>query len=411
MKILFFGTPYEPDLGPGASLFTILCKELVKRGHLVTVIAPVPHYPTGRVSPEYRGRWIWKSFESGVNVIRIGLPSVDRNRFAMRILQMLCYQLGTSYIGISQRYDVVFACNPSLDIVLPFILLVILRNKPAVYSVYDVYPDVGIKLGIFRNKLIIKTVATLERLCLSHSSVIQIISHSFKPGLNALGVPDIKMSLVNLCVDTDSIFPLPRETSFARDHELTGYFNIMYAGNIGLSQGLELILDVANKLLDQKDIRFIFIGDGSGKKALQAQAGEMHLCNVEFFPFQPREKLSEVLACSDLSLVILRKGIGSDSLPSKTFSIMASGRPVLISVDEESEVSKLIRRAEAGLWVPPQDPDQLVEAILALKKDIPRCERFGQNGRKWVEKFHSPGYAAMQVEKNLLAAITSHTQK
>jgi colanic acid biosynthesis glycosyl transferase WcaI len=201
------------------------------------------------------------------------------------------------------------------------------------------------------------------------------------------------------------IQPLPKANSFAQKNSLNEQFVVLYAGNVGLSQGLEHILTAAEILVDQKDIQFVFVGDGAGREVLQSQSEQRQLKNVKFIPFQPREKLPEVLSCADVSLVILRRGIGSASLPSKTFSIMASGRPILVSVDEDSETKNMVKQADAGVWVPPDDPVKLAEAILTLKYDKALRERLGHNGRAWAEQHHSPQYAAEQFEKVLNEAI------
>jgi colanic acid biosynthesis glycosyl transferase WcaI len=376
------------------------------------VITTVPHYPSGKVPAAWRGKWIWRSSENGVEVLRIGLPSINRAHLSHRLLPIFVYQVRAAVASLGQRdYDVVLACGPFLAVLLPYAWSVSLRHKPAVYSVNDVYPDVGIKMGIFKHKLVISTVAALERFCLNHASVVQIISESFRPSLRNLGVPDTKMTLVYNWVDTDLIHPLSHDNAFAQEHGLTNHFVVSYAGNIGLSQGLEHLLDVAGLLADQKEIRFIFVGDGPGRELLQNQAKQSLLPNVQFIPYQPRERLPEVLACADVSLVVLRRGFGSNSLPSKTFSIMASGRPIVASVDEESETSKLVKRAEAGLCVPPEDPEKLAKAIINLKEDKELCERYGRNGRLWAEQHHSPQYAAEQFEKLFLEAITSHKSR
>jgi colanic acid biosynthesis glycosyl transferase WcaI len=219
------------------------------------------------------------------------------------------------------------------------------------------------------------------------------------------------MTLIYDWVDTELIRPLPKINSFTRENNLSERFVVLYAGNIGLSQGLETILSTAEMLADQKDIQFVFVGDGAGREVLQFQAKQRHLPNVQFNSYLPRERLPELLACADVSLVILRRGVGSDSLPSKTFSIMASGRPLIVSIDEESETWKLVKRAEAGVWVPPEDPSKLAEAILTLKQDKALCERLGQNGRVWAEQHHSPQYAAEQFEKLLFVAISSKNHR
>jgi len=399
---------YEPDLGPSAPLFTMLSKGLVKRGHHVTVITTVPHYPSGQVPTEFRGKLIWRSSEYGVEVIRIWVPSLNRKHLALRLVQFLCYQLGATIAGIGKKYDVVLAGNSALSVWLPFFWFVVLRKKPAIYSVYDVYPDIGVNLGIFRYKPVIMAVSSLERFCLTHATIVHIISDSFRQGLSALGVPDSKMVLVDVWVDTELIRPLAKENSFQLENTLNGQFVVLYAGNLGFSQGLEHILTAAEILADHKDIQFVFVGDGAGREYLQSQSRQQQLINVQFIPFQPREKLPEVLASADVSLVILRQDVGSASLPSKTFSIMASGRPILVSVDEDNETFNLINSTEAGLCVPPEDPSKLAEAILTLKNNKALRERLGRNGRIWVEQHHSPQFAAEQFEKLLFEAISSY---
>jgi colanic acid biosynthesis glycosyl transferase WcaI len=181
---------------------------------------------------------------------------------------------------------------------------------------------------------------------------------------------------------------------------------VLYAGNLGLSQALEHVLVVAQSLARRDEICFVFVGDGAAREQLVSQTAQMELPNVRFIPFQPRERLPEVLATADVSLVTLQRGIGTGSLPSKTFSILASGRPVLVSVDAGSETWRLVERAKAGLCVPPECPSALAEAILTLKGDKKLRERLGRSGRKWAEDQHSPQAAAEQFEELLLKAVT-----
>lgn len=405
MRILIFGGHYEPDLGPSAPIFTMLCRNLVRLGHQVTMLTMVPHYPSGRVPREYQGKWLWKEDDQGVEVIRIGLPSVDRAKLPQRMFQYLAYQIGATLAGLGKKYDVVFSGSPSISIWLPFTVLVTLRGKPAVYSVYDVYPSVGIKLGIFRHKLIIDLVSRLERSCLDNAMLVRIISDSFRPDLREMGVPDEKMARGYDWVDTDLVRPLPRLNSFSEEKGLTDKFVVMYAGNLGLSQGLEYVIAAADFLKEQEDILFLFVGDGASREMLQEETARRGLRNVKFLPFQPRERLPEVLASANVSLVSLQHGMGSGSLPSKIYSIFASGRPLLISVDEGSEPWKLVEQAGAGLCVPPENPASLSAAILYLKNAPHLCQEFGQKGRAWAEKRHSPQAGAREIESLLLRAI------
>ena len=146
-------------------------------------------------------------------------------------------------------------------------------------------------------------------------------------------------------------------------NELANHFVVLYAGNIGLSQGLEIILQVASEMSHDPEILFLFVGDGSGRTHLMNIADKYHLTNVQFIPFQPRELVSQVLSSADISLVVLKKGIGFNSIPSKILSILASNRPVIASIDEGCEGWQLIQRAKAGICVPPENSHSIVEAI------------------------------------------------
>jgi colanic acid biosynthesis glycosyl transferase WcaI len=408
MHILFLVPYYAPDLGPAAPLFTTLSEELVQRGHQVSVIAAVPHYPSGSVPEEFRKGWIQKTSENGVQVVRVRIPSVKRANMAQRMLQYLCYQLGAAWAGTRLKYDVVLVANPALWVWWPFTVLVFFRRVPAVFSVQDVYPDVGVSLGIFRHKLVIRAVAWLERFCLRQSAVIQIISDAFRPGLRALGVPDEKMALAYNWVDTGLIKPLPKDNAFSREHQLTDRFVILYAGNIGLSQGLEHVLAAAEQLADHRDLLVVFIGDGAGRKELVKQAEQSGLSTVLFLTFQPRARLPEVLASADISLITLKRGMGAGSLPSKTLSGLASGRPLVVSVDKGSDTWNMVEQADAGLCVPPEDPSSLAGAILTLAQDPELCQRLGRNGRAWAEKYHSPQAAAEKFEQLFITAIAEY---
>jgi colanic acid biosynthesis glycosyl transferase WcaI len=406
MRILLVTPHYLPDGGPSAPLFTMLCEALVGRGHQVTVIAAVPHYPSGQVQDHFRKKLISRGDENGVHVIRVAVPSVNRSRLALRILQFLCYQILSTVAGLTQDCDVLLATNPGLTTALPLLVLGRLRGKPFVFSVHDVYPDVGVSLGVFRSRAIISFVAWLEHFCLNHAEYVRILSDSFAPAMRAMGVPEAKIVLIYDWVDTDLIKPMPCDNAFSAEHDLQDKFVVLYAGNIGLSQGLEHVLGAAERLSIHKDIRFLFVGDGAGRARLMEQAEQLRLANVMFLPFQPRARLPEVLGTADVSLVVLQKGFGSHSLPSKSFSILASGRPLISCVDADSDMSRLVERSQGGLCVAPEDPMRLAEGILCLKEDPSLRTRFGNNGRAYAMRYHSPGSAAEQFE-HLLATARS----
>ncbi len=396
MDILVVVIFYAPDGGPSAPLFTMLCEEMARLGHNVTVIAAVPHYPTGQVRPEFRHGWLQQSNENGVHVVRVRIPSMDRSRLGRRLLQFLAYQIGATWAGLRKRYDVILVANPALITATPMAVLAALRRKPAVFSVHDVYPEVGVELGVFRHRIVAWAVAALERFCLQQARYVRILSISFKPALLAMGVPEQKLVLIYDWIDTDFIRPLPRRNTFSAENGLDDSFVVLYAGNIGLSQGLEHVLQAAHTLADHSHIRFVLVGDGAGRESLVTMAEAMRLNNVQFIPFQPRERVPEVLATADISLVSLQPQVSGRSLPSKTFSYLASGRPIIAMVDEGSDVWNLITQAGAGLCIPPAEPGKLVEAILTLEASPDLRQQMADAGRSYAEQHHSHRQAAQR---------------
>jgi colanic acid biosynthesis glycosyl transferase WcaI len=404
MKILFIEPYYEPDGGPAAPLFTMLCKELSKRGHEVTVLTAVPHYPSGCVPFAYRGCKTRRSKENGVQVIRVPLPSLDRANLVQRFIQFLIFQIGATISGWKVGCDVFVTITPSLEVLLPFHYFSVIRCKPAVYSIHDIYPDSGVQLGIFRKKEVIKWVTYLEKSCLKRAAIVRILSQSFKEKIIELGVPPSKIRLIYDWVDTDLIYPLHRNNKFAQENRLVNSFIVLYAGNIGFSQDLKNVLKCAQKLVNE-NIQFVFVGEGPAKQSLIEYSISLQLPNVRFLPFQPRVRLPEVLASTDLSLVTLRQGMGFNSLPSKTLSILASGRPLIACVDPGSDTWHLVERSQSGLCIPPEDPESLARAILTLKRNSKLKNQMGVRGREYVLNHHSPKMAAKAFEKILVEAL------
>ena len=398
MKLLFITPHYFPDGGPSAPLYSMLCEELARRGHDVNVICAVPHYPSGKTPQNYKSFKIYKEFNKGVNIIRVPLPSIDRKNLKLRFLQFICFQLGAVLAGLRTKYDVVISSNPALQIGLPFLFFGKFRNKPSIFSVHDFYPDVGIKLGIFKSNFIVFIVDILERMCFKSATKIRVLSESFIPKVNCKGIERSKICLIYDWVDPNFIKPIQKENKFSKSFNLINKFVILYAGNIGFSQGLEYLLEAAETLSNEKDIMFVLVGDGPNKDNLINLANEKQIKNVIFIGYQPREKLPEVLAAADISIITLKKNISFESLPSKTYSIMASGRPIIGCLDEGSDSYNLILRSGGGICIPPEDPNKLAEVIIKLKADKKMREAMGRKGRDYIEKFHSPKYAADRYE-------------
>jgi colanic acid biosynthesis glycosyl transferase WcaI len=407
MHILIVTPYYPPDLGPSAPMFAMLAESLVSSGHKVTILAAAPHFPSGQVAQGYRTcLWSWE-LRNGVRVGRAWVPSGYRSNLTHRLLTFCVYQVLVTLVGLRLKYDVVFITNPAIETGLPFAVLGYLRRKPVIFGVWDVYPEVGVRMGLFRSRAVVSLVGFLEDSCLQRANRIQVLGEGFVADLAHHRISPDQIVVIPPWVDTKLIMPIPRHNSFSHEHSLEDNFVVLYAGNLGLSQGLDTVLEAARRLSDRPEILFMFVGEGSDKGQLVNQA--VGLNNVRFLPIQPRERLPELLASADVSLVVLKQGIGSGSLPSKTFSILASGRPVLASVDEDSDIWNVVQASQAGLCIPSEDPAALAQAILLLNDDPAWRAQMGRNGRTWVEKNHSP-QAAATLLGNMFQAVLAETK-
>jgi len=405
MRALLITPFYAPDLGPSAPLFTLLCEELVKSGYKVSVICAVPHYPSGAVSREFRGKLFQREIRRGVKVTRVWVPSLNRKCLWQRLLIFIFYQILATFAGLRHRYDALIVTNPAIETGLPFLALGVLRRKPVIFSVHDIYPDVGIKLGIFRHSLVVGLVRFIEHFCLKYAVYVRVLSDSFIKNLKAKGVPESKLVLIWDWVDTDLIRPISGINNFSKQWGIENCFVVMYAGNIGFSQNLEYVVEAAKLLSKEQDIRFVFVGDGAARGSLQKTASLSGLTNIRFIPFQPRELLPLVLASADISLISLKPDISADSVPSKFYSILSSGRPAVACVDRGSDTWSLINRARCGVCVEPRDYRALAAVILQLYYDRKKLIEFGNNGRNYVVKNHSHIIAAEKFQDILQCLI------
>jgi len=410
MRILVLTPFYAPDLGPSASLYEMLCEELVRLGHEVAVICAVPHYPSGRVPAEFRGRWAWREHRNGVEVTRVWVPSLNRARLGLRLFAFLCYQVLAARAGLRVRCDVVIASSPGFEIALPLFVLAFARRIPFLYSVHEIYPEVGVASGIFRSRALIRLLEWLERLCCEWAARVRVLSDGYRRMLEAKGVPSAKLAVIGDWVDPDFVRPLPRRNSFSSRWGLEHGFVAMYAGNLGPTQGLECVVDAAGLLAGESSIRFVLVGDGTARAELEERVRAKGLTNVAFVPFQARAILPQVLASANVSLLTLKKGMGTDSVPSKLYSILASGRPLVAAVDEGTDIARLVNEAGCGLRVAPEDPRALRDAILELCRDAEKCRWMGENGRDYVMICGSKTWAAERFHELLRSALPSRKE-
>jgi colanic acid biosynthesis glycosyl transferase WcaI len=389
---------FVPDVAPTGTLFTRIVEELATRGHRIEVVTTLPWYRAHQIEPGFEGRLTRYEDTPWGRIIRVHpFPGSDKRNIPRRAVSYAGASMLAALAGArGPEVDVVLAVSPPLTHGLSGWLIARSRGAPLVFNVQDVFPDVAVELGALKNRYLIGAARRAERFCYAISNAVTVLSDDLKDNLVAKGVPPTKVHVIPNFVDVQDIRPLPKENSYRADFGLQGKTIVMYAGNVGLSQSLDIVLDAAAALAYDDDLAFVINGQGAQRSSLEARARGM--TNVRFIDMQPQERLDEVLAAADVHLVPLKRGLAAASVPSKVYSILAAARPFVASVDTGTEIARLCGSSGAGIAVPPEDAEALTKAIRALVEQPADAERMGRAGRNFVEGLVHPSEVAEAYE-------------
>jgi colanic acid biosynthesis glycosyl transferase WcaI len=388
MKILLYSYNYHPEPIGIAPLMTELAEGLVKRGHQVRVVTAMPWYPASQISPEYQGE-IYRTEElNGVKLQRCFVWVSQRRRLGDRILFELSFiilSLGQALRG--ERPDIIFLTVPGLPVCLPAALLKLIYRAPLVLNLQDILPDAAVHVGLLTNKTMIKVFSWLEKFAYETADRISVIADGFTKNLLAKGVEMNKITEIPNWVDVGFIRPLAKENNYFRQrHQLEDKFVVLYSGNIALTQPLETLIDAAVLLQSIPDIAIVIVGKQDALARLENYSQSQGAKNVTLLPFEPREKLPEMLAAADVAMVMQKSNVISFNMPSKIQVLLASGRPIIASVPLTGTAARAVERSRGGLVIEPEDPQLLAEAILSLYYNRENLERLGQQGRAYAEE-------------------------
>lgn len=260
------------------------------------------------------------------------------------------------------------------------------KRVPFVYNLQDIFPDSLAGTGLAKKGGILwKIGRVIENFTYRNADKIIVISEDFKKNIMAKGVPEEKIVVIYNWVDQNAVVDIPRSENvlFDRYGLDRSKFYITYNGNIGLTQNMDMLLEVAKALESNEDIQFVLVGNGAYLEEVKRIIAERNVQNVTLLPFQPYEEISHVFSLGDVSLVISKPGVGANSVPSKTWSIMSASRPVLANFDE-NELKSIIEKNNCGIFTKAGDKVAFADAILKLYGDRELCKEMGRNGRKFV---------------------------
>lgn len=406
MRILLLNQHYPPDAGATGRLLADLAEGLASRGHEVTVLTGRPTYPGPHEVPAPARERV-----CGVDVVRVRMAG-RREGAIGRGFHYAGFALGSFARGLRlPRPDVVvaFSSTPVFG-GLAAAALARARRCPFVYCVQDVHPEISAALGALRNTTVVRLLRAWEAIAWRRAARVVVIGEELRAAAADRSVDPARVVTIRNWADMDRITP-QQSSSFRAEVGLSDEdFVVQYAGNLGRAQDLDTVLAATRLARRANDrVRLLLVGSGSGAEALARAIGTTD--GVRVADFQPEQRVADVLAAADVALVPLRSGLSRWCVPSKVYSILASGRPVAAVVDASSEVARVVEDADCGFRVDPGDVASLAREIVRLSGDRERADRLGRNARGWLERDGGRGRALREYESLLHEVVASGSRR
>jgi len=376
MRILILSLWYRPE--PVTKPHD-LAADLVSRGHTVNVITGFPNYPTGKLYDGYHGRTWRRDQLDGVDIMRVPVM-IDRSGSGRRrIISYSSFAASAILVGAlsTPRPDVVW----TYQIGLPGVALAHLHRSTLVHEVQDLWPEWARQGNMGVNGLAYRVLDRQEKFIYRHAGVVTTISTGFKRKLIEKGVPENKIEIIPNWANEQHFRPVVPNEQLAEREGLAGRFNIVYGGNMGSAQGLDIVLEVADLLKDIPMIQFVLIGEGLEKNRLAGEVRKRNISNLRFIGSRPPEQMAHYYALASALLLNLKKDpVYELTIPSKTYAYLACGRPILAAAAGDS--AELVRELGAGLVCSPEDTTALANIVRALYR-MPQAHReaMGHRGR------------------------------
>jgi colanic acid biosynthesis glycosyl transferase WcaI len=376
-KILFANRSFWPDTDATGVLLTELAEDLAV-DHQITVICGPSNISKTQLWPLFR-----REFRGEVKIVRTFGARLSKRNLALRLANLCIYFVLASVAAFREHPDVIVAeTDPPLLGVLGA-LVKRLKVCRFVYYCQDVYPDIAEATGGLRNRRLIAFLRRCNNFAYQHADAIVVLGSDMAERLRLKGVPPARIVVISNWIDCSNVTPKPMSIAWLSGG--SAVFVVMYAGNLGLSQDLESILEAARLLRDDRRVRFVLVGDGTRKLSLQRRAKLDRLDNLEFIDRVRPSAMSEVLATGHLHLIPLAVGAAGCLVPSKVYGILAAGRPFVAMMEKEAEIARLATEFEVGFVVPPGDAVALAKTISSCMKTPRLLEEMGRRARALAE--------------------------
>ena len=365
MKVLILSEFFYPDKSSTPKVLTELAEDLVEYGLDVEVITSKTSYK-GENS-NFKTREVYKD----IVINRVNSTELNRNSYIGRIVNYITFLISTSIKVITKKdYDcILMVSNPP---VLPIIGYIVnkFKKKPYIYLLHDVYPDIAVKVGAIKeNGLVFKVMSYINNKIFNSASKVIVLGKDMKQNLLDKRVDEEKIEIITNWADKEKIYRGNKINDFSIKEVISQNFNIVYTGNIGRFHDIETILDTANKLKDNSKVNFIFVGDGYKKQQIEDYKKENSLSNIKLMGYKYGETYNKLLNASDVFITTLDKGIEGLGVPSKTYSYMAAGKPIIAIMNSCSEIGSLVEDKNLGIRINSGESDKIVEFITKISND------------------------------------------
>jgi glycosyltransferase involved in cell wall biosynthesis len=405
MRIAFLSHYFPPEVGAPAARVSEIARAWASK-HDVTVLTGFPNHPTGRVPPEYRGRFLAEETRDGYRVLRCWLYATPNEGVLKRTISHVSFALTSLLVGLRRlrRPDVMVATSPTFFCVFTAWALALRFRCPFVFEVRDLWPGVFVELGILKSRPVIRALERAELWLYRRARLVVTVTKGFAENIRSRGVPEEKLAVIPNGADLDLFRPGPRSPG-AREAMGAGEadFLVLYIGAHGISHALDRVLDAAAALHGVSGIRFALVGDGARKADLERRASRDGLDNIRFLPSRPRRDVPDYYKSADLCLVPLRDvPLFSTFIPSKMFEILACGRPILASL--RGEAADILRESGGAVVVEPEDVAAIRAVVERLRSDPAERAEMGRRGREYVEQ-HFDRAALAEEYRRLLEEL------
>ena len=378
MRVLLIHQAFAGPDEPGGTRHYELAKSAAERGIDFTVVASRISYLTGQRAVET------EQDLQGVRVLRAyAYPSLHRS-FAWRVVSFLSFMLSSLRAAWrAGRVDLVMGTSPPIFQALSAWLVAVLRRRPFLLEIRDLWPEFAIDIGVLRNRALISLSRRLERFLYRRAAHLLVNSPAYRDYLVAKGVPPDKITLIANGTDPTMFDRDASGASVRQAFGLTDKFVVTYAGALGMANDLDTVLRAAARLREDSQIHFLLIGDGKQRPHLESLARQLNVANVTFAGARPKSAIAELLAASDACVATLKAiPMFRTTYPNKVFDYMAAGRPTVLAID--GVIRQVVEAAAGGVFVPPGDAAALADAVRALSADRERAAEMGRRARAYV---------------------------